>query len=177
LITYESDFTIAKDLGLLPVHVTWADWLKLAAQLTAAFTKPDGERMSFDNRYRFGELRLSRLNLIMQLIRFRLTRGYIWLDTQYSQYFLRYFAIIVLLFAAYFSVVLSAFQTATGAGSQINVPTELFTAGYWFAVSTLLVLGATIVLPVIWLLVLLIIQYYYIKTAQPGAYERHLMFL
>jgi hypothetical protein len=108
----------------------------------------------------------------MQFIRFRLTRGYIWLDTQYSQYFVRYFALIVLLFAAYFSVMLSAFQLATGVGAKLGASELVQTAGFWFAISTLLVLGCTVVLPVVWLLVLLIIQYYYIKTAKEGAYER-----
>lgn len=172
MIIHESDFTIAKQLGLLPSYITWSDWLSFITQLSAALTDSDQRRVCFENRYSFGELRLSRLNLIMQFIRFRLTRGYIWLDTQYSEYFSRYFALIILVFAAYFSVALSAFQVVTGAGTSLGAPQEFFVAAYWFSAVTLLVLAATVVVPCIWLCILLMIQYYYIKTAQPGAYER-----
>lgn len=172
LIVHESDFAIAKELGLLPSAVTWEEWLEFAAQLTAALTDSNGNLMPFDNRYRFGELRLSRINFIMQFFRFRLTRGYIWLNTQYSNYFSVYFALVALLCAVYLSVALAAFQLAIGADVSWTVPRAVYTAAYWLAVSTLVALAATVVVPIFWLLILLVVQYHYIKTAQPGAYER-----
>lgn len=172
LIVYESDYAIAKQLGLLPPNVTWKEWLRFAAQLHEALSDADGMIIPFKNRYFYGELRLSRLNLIMQIIRFRITRGYIWLNTQYSDYFRRYFTVIALLFAAYFSVALSAFQVATGAGQILQARQGIFQVAYWFSIGTLVVLGATIVVPLVWFTVLLIIQHHYIRTAKPGIYER-----
>jgi hypothetical protein len=172
LIVHESDFIVAKQLYLLPQSVTWGDWLKFSTQLITALSNSDGTKKTFHNRYSFGELRLSRLNLIMQFIRFRVARGYIWLDTQYSKYFSRYFALVILLFAAYFSLALSAFQVISGVASTLHTPQIISVVAYWFALVTLLVLTTTVVLPFVWLSVLLIIQYYYIKTAKPGVYER-----
>lgn len=59
LIVHESDFNIAKQLQLLPHSVTWGDWLKFSEQLSDNLSNADGTKMSFNNRYSFGELRLS----------------------------------------------------------------------------------------------------------------------
>jgi len=53
-------------------------WLAFSADLETALSElPGGERMmSFDGRYSYGELRLTRLNFIMRVFR-GVARGYV----------------------------------------------------------------------------------------------------
>ena len=67
--------------------------------------------MSFDGQYSYGELRLTCLNFIMRVFK-GVARGYVILDTQYSNYFAGFFSLLVLITAVYTSVALSAFQVA-----------------------------------------------------------------
>lgn len=59
LISHESDFYIARDKHLLPTEVDWPAWRVLVEQLDIQHIHP-----SIDNRFFYGELRLSRLNKI-----------------------------------------------------------------------------------------------------------------
>ncbi|KAF4463660.1 glycosyltransferase family 28 domain-containing [Fusarium albosuccineum] len=71
LISYESDFRIAKDCGLLPGAVTWTGWKTLSAQFLASHRYD-----RINARYWYGELRLSRLNKVYRLRKGRILRGY-----------------------------------------------------------------------------------------------------
>jgi hypothetical protein len=62
LIPYESDFQLAQKEYLLPSTVRWADWRLFSQQLIEHSSK------SFGKRFRFGELRLGRLNSIYRLL-------------------------------------------------------------------------------------------------------------
>ena len=70
LITHESDFEIAREKRLLPTEVTWTAWITLVKQL-------DTEKIydKIDERFKYGELRLSRLNKIYRFTRCPLLLG------------------------------------------------------------------------------------------------------
>src|SRR5579859_1447417 len=62
LIRYESDFVIAKKKGLIRgKHVTWEQWQAFRLEVKSNL---DGRWDILDQRYRYGELRLSRLNFV-----------------------------------------------------------------------------------------------------------------
>lgn len=67
LITHESDFQIAKEKHLLPEEVEWSGWITLIKEL-------DTENIydMIDERFKYGELRLSRLNRIYRFMRWPL---------------------------------------------------------------------------------------------------------
>lgn len=70
LIAYQSDFDLAKSTGLLPSTVSWKSWKLLTSQFL-----PNHSYSSFNPRYWYGELRLSRLNKIYR-VKFSPLRGY-----------------------------------------------------------------------------------------------------
>lgn len=59
LIQYRSDFVIAKNEGLIKDSLEWEDWVKHSAAVLAQ-TNP-----TVNKRYKYGELRMSRLNKIL----------------------------------------------------------------------------------------------------------------
>ncbi|KAB5581199.1 hypothetical protein GE09DRAFT_936639, partial [Coniochaeta sp. 2T2.1] len=59
LIQYRSDFSIAQDAGLVDKDLKWDDWVDIATKVLAQ-TNPE-----VNERYTYGELRLSRLNKIL----------------------------------------------------------------------------------------------------------------
>lgn len=62
LICTKSDLAIAQDVRLIPSSVTWEEW---ALFVTDLLTRIDPDTLdNVSKRYHFGELRLSRLNLI-----------------------------------------------------------------------------------------------------------------
>lgn len=71
LISYESDFNIAHDKGLLPGKMTWDEWRMLSAQIVQEHSYRD-----INQRYWYGELRLSRLNKVYRVYKGNLLRGY-----------------------------------------------------------------------------------------------------
>ena len=71
LIAYESDFQIAKRLGLLPEEITWPKWREWTAEVLQ-----NCPESSLNPRFWYGELRLSRLNLIYRLKEGAFLRGY-----------------------------------------------------------------------------------------------------
>jgi hypothetical protein len=152
LIRHQSDFSIAIQYGLIPSWVTWEHWLTFRADLESTLSDSQGRMMRFDGRYSHGELRLGRLNLIMRVFK-GVVRGYVIVDTQYSQYFAQFFGLITLITAVYISVALSAFQVAlaTPLGMQ-----WLIYVGFWFSVVVLLLLVTLICLPIIWFVVAVI---------------------
>ena len=72
LIAYESDFKIAQEKNLLSKDMKWTAWVTLAEQLGTE----DGNFYSqIDERFKYGELRLHRLNLIYRFSRQSLFLG------------------------------------------------------------------------------------------------------
>jgi hypothetical protein len=152
LIRHESDFSIAVQTGLIPSWMTWERWLTFSSDLETALSDSQGIMMSFDGRYSYGELRLGRLNLIMRIFK-GVARGYVVTDTQYSNYFAGFFSLLVVFTAVYISVALSAFQVALASPLATQ---GLTYAGFWFSITTLVLLATLIGLPIIWFLVVLV---------------------
>ena len=80
LIQYESDFHIAKKKRLIPSALTWDTWVTFVDQLYARAT-----RDNVNERYQYGELRVSRLNKIYWVRGY--TRGYRFPYQTYRQMF------------------------------------------------------------------------------------------
>jgi hypothetical protein len=78
LIRYESDLRIALELELLPASTTWEAWLKFADQVHGA------RQSRFNNRFDYGELKLSWLNMIAGIFQGDIVRGYQNLETSYG---------------------------------------------------------------------------------------------
>jgi succinate dehydrogenase/fumarate reductase cytochrome b subunit len=118
LIQYPSDFLIAQAHSLLPASLTWPQWRALVQNLL------DNDIMNPDRinrRYRYGELRLSRLNKIYAFQLGSFFRGYRAKYQTYQELFHTYLAPITAM-TVYFALVLTAMQVGLAteelAGSQ-----------------------------------------------------------
>ncbi|KAI0971967.1 hypothetical protein F4678DRAFT_64828 [Xylaria arbuscula] len=114
LIGYKSDHRIAVDTGLLPDDVDYNAWTAFAADLNTRNT-PGTPRL-INERYDYGELRLSRLNHLYRLgaagfSLWNVVFGFTSKSTRYPAFFQRNFGWILAVFV-YFSVLLSAMQVA-----------------------------------------------------------------
>lgn len=137
LIRHEIDYRLAIDMGLLrDDKLTWKKWQRFRLSAKAFF---DGHPDIFDKRYQYGELRLSRLNIIWALICGELT-GYHNAHTLYAPYFSQYLTAAVLLFA-FLSVTLSAMQVALQQ-SPPNISPIFVTASFRFSVAVLVAVVA-----------------------------------
>lgn len=105
LIRYESDLHIAHERHLLPEFVDWTSWRTFVGELLMLDAKT---RNDVDKRFRYGELRLSRLNKIYT-VRLLVPRGYRLDLATYGDYFHQNLAPI-LSFIAYVAIVLTAMQ-------------------------------------------------------------------
>jgi hypothetical protein len=141
LVCSEADFALARDKRLLPDWLTWEAWSTLIAHFLAPVDLADAARRGFDRRYRFGELRVRRLNLIYRLapdLRGRFVfAGYFFGEYQFDAYFRRNFSWLLIAFA-YTSVVISAMQL--GLATSLLSGSEAFQwASYVFAVISIIV--------------------------------------
>lgn len=138
LINHPSDYDIAQDTGLLPKELTWAQWNDFCARIASYISIHGLDGIA--PRYRYGELRLPRINWIYRLKpAFKLkhfVRGYCYMYHQYGSYFKRNFGWMLTLFA-FFSIVLSGLQVGLGTdGLKDN--NQFLGLAYW---STMLLLG------------------------------------
>lgn len=112
LVCHRSDLKIAHFNGLLPPEIDWAQW--------TAFVQDFLQRMdihstaNINKRYRFGELRLSRLNWIYRLtLQHRdlraLKRGFFQGPEWYTRFLQDNFGWLIVVFV-YITIVLSAMQ-------------------------------------------------------------------
>jgi hypothetical protein len=135
LVRHESDFRIAVRLGLLRSNydhdLTWERWQAFRMVLKPFFASHPA---SYDKRYKYGELRLTRLNFVYAL-KLRYLQGYHNVYTQYGPYFSRYFAGAILIFA-FASVSLGAMQVMLQAPPP-NLSPTLVTTTYRFSVAIL----------------------------------------
>jgi len=72
LISYESDFHIARSHNLIPFSLTWPQWRTVVESLLSS-----NVANNINHRYHYGELRLSRLNKIYMLSFRAPFRGYL----------------------------------------------------------------------------------------------------
>lgn len=131
LIRHESDFKIAQrdELSLIPRDVDWASFCRFVAQLETI------EDDCVSGRYRFGELRLTRLNLYAPLLlgksNFEQVHG------QYGDFFARLYGPILFLFALV-TTILSSIQVALAAEQFVPVPWKaIWYVSRWFSVLSL----------------------------------------
>jgi hypothetical protein len=133
LVRHESDYWIATKEHLIPVTTTYEEFMIFIS----CFAEINDGQVS--PRYRFGELRLRRLNLWSPLL---LKRTYfhktVW---QYSDYLAQYYA-PYLFFFSIVSVVLSAMQVGVGAKTDWQL---FYSVSAWFSVVTLIVVCLVIV--------------------------------
>ncbi|KAJ0131004.1 Uncharacterized protein HZ326_25900 [Fusarium oxysporum f. sp. albedinis] len=114
LVRHNSDLRAASGAGLLPADIDWNDWVAFVTNLNIRL---DGTTFCEANRrYRYGELRLSRLNTLYRLglagfsIR-NVVHGFMSGSVRYTAFFERNFGWILAVFV-YLTVVLSAMQVA-----------------------------------------------------------------
>lgn len=117
LVQYRSDFAIARETLLLPDGFDYPAW---AAFIRDFISCVDTTTLAqVDRRYRYGELRLSRLDTLTRLRALWSGRdfiqGHINFSTRYTAFFESKFGWLLAAFA-FFSVILSALQVGLGTG-------------------------------------------------------------
>jgi hypothetical protein len=129
LITHESDFKIAQEKNLLSKEVKWTAWISLVKQLN---TKKIYDKI--DDRFKYGELRLSRLNKIYRCS--LLLHGYM---THWNQYgsFLRDNFTWLAASTVYIAIVLTAMQVGL-AIDRLNGNDSFVSASYGFTIFSIL---------------------------------------
>ena len=135
LIIYPSDLLIAQELSLLPSTVTYAQWTRFARSIIASTASHSASLLP---RWRFGELRLYRLNILVRLLPFSgvngkaaryFVRGYHIDNENYGGFLRANFEWLLALFAAV-SVILSALQV--GASVDQGGESRTYTDAAWW---------------------------------------------
>jgi hypothetical protein len=152
LVRYQSDLKIAQGAGLLSSDIAWPDWVQFLDTFLDNINLVTLGDVS--KRYRYGELRLSRLNVIYRLTPPAyslkdLIRGFRAGSTWFSAFFGRHFGWTLAAFAT-FSVVLSALQVGL-ATSELQNSSSFQRASYGFTVAVLVaVVVSGVVIFVFW---------------------------
>ena len=138
LIIHDSDFRIAQREGLIPNDITYEQWTAFAKDIVRSMRS---ERIA--PRYYFGELRLSRINMVYRLsprmFPRHLIRGYWWGTNRYSTFLSANFRWLLIVFI-YLGVTLGAFQVAVGT-TQGERYAAFESAGFYVSVISLFVLA------------------------------------
>lgn len=151
LVHNESDFQMAMDSSshprLLPEGITYPKWRNFVSDF---MEKDDFETMKQINiRYRFGELRLNRLNYICRIKygRKRFVRGYFYEYHEYGAFLEHNFAWIVTFFG-YIAIVLTAMQVGLATNQLMyNIPFHRASYGFTvFSITSPLVAAGVIAL-------------------------------
>lgn len=153
LIAHRGDFDLALKEGLLPSSVRWERWTALAGEFLQAIDL--ATLAGVDRRYRYSELRLSRLNslsryLVPAVWSFdNLVFGYIRTSTWYTAFFDRHFGWLLAVFV-YFTVVLSGLQVGL-ATADLAGTTQFQNLSYGAAVvSVAAVFGIIAAMLIVW---------------------------
>ncbi|OJD32170.1 uncharacterized protein BKCO1_4000042 [Diplodia corticola] len=134
LIAYHSDFLIARANGLVPPELEWPAWKKIAQA-----TVNDHTYGSISPRYRYGELRLSRLNKIYRFADGAYIRGFSRVDaqSQYQGFVADNFGKIIGI-SGYVVIVLTAMQVGL-ATNQLQSNATFHSASYGLTVFSIVV--------------------------------------
>ena len=129
LITYESDFKRARDIGLLPSGIEWKQWRTWVAQVVH-----NCPYKSVDRRFWYGELRLSRLNMIYRWQKGYLLRGYthVGAPSDYTEFLRENFSALVV-GLGFMVVILTAMQVGL-ATEHLGRSVSFQTASWGFTV-------------------------------------------
>jgi len=128
LISHESDYFIAQEKRLLPKEVTWSGWKTLVKEIL-------NNRKIYEQineRFKYGELRLSRLNMIYRITQLALLKGYRAQYSQYSSFLQDNFAWLAAAIA-YLAIVLTAMQVGL-ATNDLAENNSFQSASYGFTV-------------------------------------------
>lgn len=162
LVQHRSDFAIAKETLLLPDGFDYAAWTNFLGDVVSRI---DIDTMAqVDRRYRYGELRLSRLNTLTRLRALLSARdfiqGHINFSTRYTAFFESKFGWLLAAFA-FFSVILSALQVGLGTGVlSESAAFQKFSYGITLAVLTV-ALSSILWIGLVWFILL---PYHVIST-------------
>lgn len=132
LIQYESDFVIAMNHRLLPEQTTWGGWFKLNQQLL----ENGINQKNVNERYMFGELRLSRLSKIYAFRHGQLLRGYDFPYQTYAEFFQEYFSLLTVA-TIYIALVLAAIQVGLATNYLSSSP-PFQSVSTWFTVYSIM---------------------------------------
>ncbi|CZT04804.1 uncharacterized protein RAG0_11127 [Rhynchosporium agropyri] len=105
LVAHESDFHIAQDKHLVPAEVTWQKWRLFVREI---LTSSENLQWEVADRFMYGELRLTRLNLIYFFIG-SFSRVYLPRWNSYGSFFKENTQFVIAA-TAYIVVILSALQ-------------------------------------------------------------------
>ncbi|ETN44182.1 uncharacterized protein HMPREF1541_10732 [Cyphellophora europaea CBS 101466] len=155
LISHESDLGMAKEKFLLPAEVDWPYWTSFVRELSPEHIYPD-----IDDRFVYGELRLSRLNKIYTLTKRPFLRGYVYSWQQYSSFFGEYLGLLTGVIV-YIAIILTAMQVGL-ATDQLQNSQAFMNASYGFTVFS--ILGPLIVIAFMVLVFLCLLCINCIKT-------------
>jgi hypothetical protein len=143
LVCQESDYRIATESGLLPKGVEWQQWTALIADFLSHMDLHSLKDVS--DRYKYGELRLTRLNKIYRLLVLsprNFVYGYMSASTWYKSFFSRNFAWLLAVFA-YLTIILSALQV--GLATTLLQENDAFqSASYGFAVTSVVAVAVSV---------------------------------
>ena len=156
LIQHESDLRIAQQehLQLIPPSVTWKQFCSLTAALQVSI-----EDQHVAPRYHYGEIRLSRLNLLVKI--FLLQRNYQEVNPQYAEYFAQFYGPLLFIFGL-MSVLLSAMQVSLGVEQLKPRDWEkLYGVCRWFSIVSLISLAVVMGWLVGLVLIKLLIELWY----------------
>ncbi|KAL9062254.1 MAG: hypothetical protein Q9161_009830 [Pseudevernia consocians] len=142
LIRHQSDLGIAKEKFLLPTEADWVYWTTLVKELDPEHIYPD-----IDERFIYGEIRLSRLNKIFKLTQRPILRGYVYRWQQYSSFFQEYFGLLAAV-TVYIAIILTAMQVGL-ATDKLKGSKAFMDASYGFTVFS--ILGPLIIMALIFL--------------------------
>jgi hypothetical protein len=133
LIVHRSDHRIAIEEGLLPEYMGWVQWCRFSKEIR------EGVDFSMINkRYRYGELRLKRLNHVYRFCRGQV-RGFYSLDRGYNSFFTRNFGWMVGLFA-FLTIILTGMQVVLATGQGQAAGNGLFEeVSYVFGVVSIII--------------------------------------
>ena len=126
LIQFPVDLAIAKKSNLISEDVTWEQWATYRRKILI-----ETENSHFNKRYEYGELRLTRLDIIYRLTRRGLT--YFTVHRNYMSYFAQYISLFATVFA-FVAIILTAMQVLVAIP---DIPEKLKITSYRFSVAVL----------------------------------------
>ncbi|KAL7792784.1 hypothetical protein V8C43DRAFT_282448 [Trichoderma afarasin] len=161
LICSKSDLRIAHEKGLVSETITWEKWAPFSAAVVSGI---NGDLSDINPRYVYGELRLTRLNMISRFctntFEFKtIIRGYDYGYRQYSTYLERNFKWVLTAFI-YITVVLAAMQVGL-ATTKLNENAMFNRASYVFTMFSILAPIISLTIGSFFILVLIIFNLRY----------------
>lgn len=158
LITHESDFQIAQEKRLLPDKLTWSAWMTLVKELDTGNIYD-----KIDERFKYGELRLSRLNKIYRFTRWPLLLGpYMTHWHEYGSFFQDNFTWLAST-TVFIAIVLTAMQVGLAA-DKLKDNSSFQSASYGFTVFS--ILGPLIAVTLIITASLVLFIYNWVATSR-----------